>query len=57
MVDNIGSKYSNGQGVQRDYQKAMEYYLLSANQGNEAALYNIGIDPFFSFLFFFFLFF
>ncbi len=40
--------YQNGNGVAQDYNKAMEYYLKSANQGNSEAQYNIGIHSFHS---------
>lgn len=35
--------YDNGYGVPVDYQKAMEFYLKAAAQGNKDAQYNIGI--------------
>ncbi len=35
--------YKNGQGVKRDYQKAMEHFLLSASQGNPKAQNTVGI--------------
>ncbi len=37
--------YNNGQGAPKDSQKAVEFYLNSANQGNEAAQYNLGTHP------------
>ncbi len=40
--------YQNGNGVTQDYTKAMEYFLKSANQGDSAAQYNIGIHSFHS---------
>jgi TPR repeat protein len=40
--------YQNGQGVSQDYDKAMEFYLKSANQGNKDAQYSVGIHSFHS---------
>ncbi len=34
--------YFNGYAVQRNYDKAMEYYLAAANQGNSTAQFKIG---------------
>ncbi len=34
--------YHNGQGVQQDYSKALEYYIKAANQGNLEGLNNAG---------------
>ncbi len=41
-----GNMYFNGNGVQQDYHKAMEYFLESANQKNSHAQSNIGILAF-----------
>ncbi len=38
--------YENGRGVPHDNQKAMKYYLESANQGNSDAQNKIGIHSF-----------
>ncbi len=35
--------YQNGQGVQQDFDKAMEYYLKADWQGSKYAQTNIGI--------------
>lgn len=35
--------YSNGQGVNRDYAKAVEWYTKSANQGHISAQNNLGV--------------
>lgn len=32
-----------GYGVKKDYVKAFEYYKLAADQGLDAAQYNVGI--------------
>ena len=34
--------YETGTGVPKDYKKAIEYYTLSANQGNADAQNNLG---------------
>ena len=34
--------FKNGQGVEQDFKKAMEWYLKAANQGSIIACYNIG---------------
>ncbi len=38
--------YHIGTGVQQDYNKAMEYFLKAANQGDAPAQYYIGIFSF-----------
>jgi TPR repeat protein len=38
----IGYIYANGNGVSRDYAKAMEWYLKAANLGSKGAMNNIG---------------
>ncbi len=35
--------YHKGQGVKQDYPKAMEYYVMSANQGNTKAQESISM--------------
>ena len=37
----IGCLYENGQGVKRDYSKALEYYQKAADLGNKEALERI----------------
>ena len=39
---NIGQLYYNGQGVEQDYEKAMEWYLLGVQDGSAVSAYNIG---------------
>lgn len=39
---NIGVLYYDGLGVEQDYEKAMEWYLLGAQAGSATAAYNIG---------------
>jgi len=39
---NIGYAYSNGQGVEVDQKKAIQYYELAAMGGNEVARHNLG---------------
>ncbi|KAF9426605.1 hypothetical protein BGZ76_002680, partial [Entomortierella beljakovae] len=53
MIDNNGNTgaqfydlgviYQNGDGVQQDYSKAMEWYLKASDQGNSDAQRNIGL--------------
>ena len=43
LLLNIGFCYKNGKGVTQDLVKAVEYYTLAANQGNDVAQYNLGI--------------
>ncbi len=35
--------HSKGQGVPQDYKKAVKWYLLSAEQGDAQAQYNLGV--------------
>ena len=35
--------YDNGQGVLQDYKTAVKWYILSAEQGNAEAQYNLGV--------------
>lgn len=41
----LGTMFKHGQGVPQDYTKAIEYFTLSANQGNSAAQNNLGTEP------------
>ncbi len=34
--------YDNGRGVPQDYQEALKWYRLAAEQGNAIAQYNLG---------------
>ena len=34
--------YYNGEGVQKDYKQAVEWFKKSANQGNADAQFNLG---------------
>ena len=45
--------YEKGQGVTRDFEKAVEFYLKAANQGNVNAQKNLGIHVLYIFFFFF----
>ncbi len=38
-----GLKFANGDGVARDYLKAVEYYEKAANQGHGAAQFDLGL--------------
>lgn len=40
---NLGVAYSSGQGVDRDYRKALDWYLRAAEYGFETAMFNIGL--------------
>ena len=40
--NSIGVAFHNGDGVERDYQKARNWYLKAAEQNNMNALYNLG---------------
>jgi len=42
--NSIGYAYDFGQGVEIDKKKAVHYYELAANGGNEIARYNLGIN-------------
>ncbi len=42
---NVGAMYMNEQGVPQDFDKALEYFLKAANQGDSDALMNIGTLP------------
>jgi TPR repeat protein len=39
----LGLLYEHGDGVEKDYKKAYEYYLLSQEEGNKGAYYNIAL--------------
>ena len=41
--NNLGTRYSDGNGVKQDYEKALYWYRKSAEQGNAWAQYHIGI--------------
>ena len=38
----LGMKYAKGEGVNRDYQEALNWCLKSAEQGNPLAQFNVG---------------
>ena len=38
----LGMRYANGEGVNRDYQEALKWCLKSAEQGNPIAQFNVG---------------
>jgi TPR repeat protein len=40
--NNLGSCYSNGQGVAQDYEQAVIWYAKAAEQGVACAKYNLG---------------
>ena len=40
--NNLGTCYENGTGVEKDEQKAVEWYQKAAEQGNATAQYNLG---------------
>ena len=40
---NLGVRYYNGQGVQRNYKEAVRWYRLSAEQGHAKAQSNLGV--------------
>ncbi len=42
-LNNLGRKYYNGRGVNKDYKKAFEYFSQAAQKGNLQAQYNLGI--------------
>lgn len=39
---NLGNCYCNGQGVQQDYQLAVQWYMKAAEQGDSDAQFNLG---------------
>ncbi|KAF9297805.1 hypothetical protein BGZ88_008963 [Linnemannia elongata] len=39
----LGDRYKSGEGVQQDYQAAMDWYLQAANQGDANGLRKVGI--------------
>jgi len=41
-MGNLGYMYANGEGVEQDYAKAIEWYTKAADSGNTTAMYNIG---------------
>ena len=42
-IFSLGLMYKNGQGVPQDYQEAVKWYRLSAEQGVREAQYNLGV--------------
>lgn len=38
---NLGHKYAEGDGVEQDYVKAMEYYQMGADKGDSHAIYSL----------------
>ena len=38
----IGEMYEDGNGVEKNFGKAMEYYEMSSKKGNPVSLYDIG---------------
>ncbi len=40
--NDLGNKYYNGEGVERDYKEAVKWYRRSAEQGDAIAQYNLG---------------
>ena len=40
---NLGVMYDNGQGVPQDYNEAVKWYMLAAEQGYSKAQYNLGL--------------
>ena len=43
MQTNIGYMYLNGYGVTQNYQEALKWHRLAANQGNAAAQYSLDV--------------
>ncbi len=39
---NLGVMYYLGEGVQKDYKKALEWFKVAANQGHDEAKFRIG---------------
>ena len=39
---NLGLMYDKGEGVKRDYKKAVKWYKLAARQGISSAQFNLG---------------
>jgi len=44
--NNLGLLNANGQGVTQDYQEAVKWYRMAAEQGNALAQYNLGLLTF-----------
>ena len=40
---NLGIMHAHAQGVQQDYEKALEYFTMAAHQGYASAQYNVGV--------------
>ncbi|MBN8281249.1 MAG: sel1 repeat family protein, partial [Gammaproteobacteria bacterium] len=40
---NLGYLHANGQGVPRDYARALQWYTRAASQGFAAAQFNLGV--------------
>ena len=43
MQTNIGYMYLNGYGVTQNYQEALKWHRLAADQGNAAAQYSLDV--------------
>ena len=42
-MDNLGNCYNYGDGVEQNYEKALEWYTRAIEKGNITALYNIAM--------------
>jgi len=42
ILNLIGLIYENKYGIEQDYKKAIEYYLMAIEKGNDIAIHNIG---------------
>ena len=42
-MNNLGFLYANGYGVPQSYKMAMQWYLKSAEYGNETAMENVAL--------------
>ena len=40
---NLGVMYGNGNGVEKNYSKAIKWWNLAADQGNDKAQYSLGV--------------
>ena len=42
-ISQIGAMYWHGQGVSKDYKKAVDYFKKGAEKGDALSLYNLGV--------------
>jgi len=42
-ISQLGAMYWHGQGVKKDYKKAVEYFTIAAEKGDAKSMFNMGV--------------